>query len=155
MVAHMKHWIVKQEPSSYSWDDFIRDGGTSWTGVRNHEARNNLAKMAAGDPILFYHSGKEKAVVGLAAVAREAYRDPTSEEERWVAVDLKPLRPLGIPVGLEAIKGEPSLKDLSLLRNSRLSVSPLSKEAFQTILSMGGSAQRKKETRRAQSKKPK
>jgi len=151
----MNHWIVKQEPSSYSWADFIRDGRTAWEGVRNHEARNNLANMAKGDRVLFYHSGKEKAVVGVAQVVRGAYRDPTSDEERWVAVDLKPLKPFAVPVTLEAIKGVSSLKNIALLRKSRLSVAPLSQEAFQKIISMGDSAQPRKETARKQSKKVK
>lgn len=136
----MNHWVVKQEPSSYSWDDFARDGRTAWEGVRNHEARNNLAAMAKGEPVLFYHSGNEKAVVGVAQVVRGPYRDPTSDEERWIAVDLKPIKQFAVPVTLEAIKGVSSLKDIALLRKSRLSVASLSKEAFQTILSMGESA---------------
>ncbi len=150
----MNHWIAKQEPTSYSWDDFIRDGGTAWEGVRNYEARNNLAKMTKGDQVLFYHSGKQKAVVGIAQVVRGAYHDPTSDEERWVAVDLKPIRPFAAPVTLQAIKGVSSLKDIALLRNSRISVTPLSKEAFQTILSMSDPAQPRKATTRKKSKKP-
>jgi predicted RNA-binding protein with PUA-like domain len=100
--------------------------------------------MAKGDRVLFYHSGKEKAVVGVAQVVRGPYRDPTADEDRWVAVDLKPIRPLAAPVTLEAIRGVPSLSDIALLRKSRLSVTPLSKDAFQAILSMGGTAPSKK-----------
>ena len=150
----MNHWIAKQEPTSYSWDDFVRDGGTAWEGVRNYEARNNLAKMAKGDQVFFYHSGKEKAVVGIAQVVRSAYQDPTSDEERWVAVDLNPVKSLAAPVTLQAIKGVSSLKDIALLRNARISVTPLSKEAFQTILSMSDPAQPRKATTGKKSKKP-
>jgi predicted RNA-binding protein with PUA-like domain len=142
----MNYWLVKQEPTSYSWDDFVREGRTAWEGVRNHEARNNLAAMANGDQVLFYHSGNEKAVVGVAKVSRSAYHDPTSDEERWVAVDLKPLKRLAVPVTLETIKNVPTLKDIALLRKSRLSVAPIPEEAFKTILSMGDPTQDKKKS---------
>jgi predicted RNA-binding protein with PUA-like domain len=148
----MNYWLVKQEPTSYSWDDFVRESGTAWEGVRNHEARNNLASMAKGDQVLFYHSGKEKAIVGVAQVSRSAYHDPTADEERWVAVDLKPLKSLGAPVTLEAIKQASSLKDIALVRKSRLSVVPLTSEEFKTVLSMGGSTDKGKGTSRKKSK---
>ena len=133
----MQFWIVKQEPISYSWNDFVQEKITSWTGVRNYEARNNLARMKKGDSVLFYHSGADKAVVGVATIARAAYEDPTSDDKRWVAVDLKVGRPLGIPVTLEAIKNEPSLQNIALLKRSRLSVLPLLKEQFEMIVSLG------------------
>ncbi len=131
------HWLVKQEPTTYSWDHLVRDGRTMWDGVRNFQARNNLAAMAAGDPVLFYHSVEGKAVVGVAEVAREAYADPTTKEKGWVVVDLVPVKPLAKPVTLEAIKATPALKDIKLVRQSRLSVVPLTKAEFDTIVKMG------------------
>ena len=131
-------WLVKQEPSSYSWSDFMRDGKTSWTGVRNYTARNNLRKMRTGDDVFFYHSVEDKAVVGLAKVTRTAYVDPTAgkEEGDWSAVDLVPVKPLPRPVTLAEIKNSPRLRKIKLLRQSRLSVMPLTKTEFDTILKM-------------------
>ena len=131
-------WLVKQEPSDYSWTDFVADGSTSWTGVRNFAARNNLRRMAKGDRVLFYHSGEDKGVVGIAKVARTAYRDATAKEGDWNAVDLVPLKPLRRPVTLREIKAKPALKNIALVRQSRLSVMPLSAQAFRLILKMGG-----------------
>jgi len=131
-------WLVKQEPSDYSWTDFVADGSTSWTGVRNFAARNNLRRMAKGDRVLFYHSGEDKGVVGIAKVARTAYRDATAKEGDWSAVDLVPLKPLRRPVTLREIKAKPALKNIALVRQSRLSVMPLSAQAFRLILKMGG-----------------
>ncbi len=127
-------WLVKQEPSDYSWSDFVDDGGTSWTGVRNYTARNNLRRMSKGDEILFYHSGEEKAVVGIAKVARTAYRDTTAKEGDWSAVDLVPIKPLRRRVTLREIKAKPALKKIALVRQFRLSVMPLSEEEFGTII---------------------
>jgi predicted RNA-binding protein with PUA-like domain len=132
-------WLVKQEPSDYSWSDFVGDGSTSWTGVRNFAARNNLRRMAKGDEVLFYHSGEDKAVVGIAKVARTAYRDTTAKEGDWSAVDLVPVKALPKPVTLREIKAKPALKDIALVRLSRLSVMPLSESAFRSILKMGSS----------------
>ena len=126
-------WLVKQEPSDYSWSDFVADSGTSWTGVRNYAARNNLRRMSKGDEVLFYHSGEEKAVVGIAKVARTAYRDATAKEGDWSAVELKPVKRLKKPVTLEQVKAEPRLRDVALLRCSRLSVQPLGKAEFDLI----------------------
>ena len=131
-------WLVKQEPSDYSWTDFVADGSTSWTGVRNFAARNNLRRMSNGDQVLFYHSGEDKGVVGIAKVARTAYRDATAKEGDWNAVDLVPLKPLRRPVTLREIKAKPALKNIALVRQSRLSVMPLSAQAFRLILKMGG-----------------
>lgn len=133
-----KFWLVKQEPSAYSWTDFVADGKTSWTGVRNYTARNNLRAMRKDDSVLFYHSVTDKAVVGVAKVLREAYPDSTATEGDWSAVDLAPEKALRRPVTLEEIKGNPSLKDIALLRLSRLSVQPLSSAEFQEILRMAG-----------------
>src|SRR6059058_5088644 len=118
-------WLVKQEPEIYSWDDFVRDGRTDWTGVRNFQARNNLRQMKAGDRVLFYHSGTGKCVVGIAEVAKAAYADPTAGDPQWVAVDLKPVKPLKENVPLTAIRYNGKLANLPLIRQSQLSVMPL------------------------------
>ncbi len=133
----MKYWLVKSEPSAYSWRDFEKDEGTYWDGVRNYQARNNLAAMAKGDRVLFYHSVSEKAVVGIAEVVRESYQDPSSNDERWLAVDLKPVSALANPVTLAQIKAEAGLEGMALLRQSRLSVAPLSAAEFKTIVRLG------------------
>jgi len=130
-------WLVKQEPSDYSWSDFVVDGGTSWTGVRNFAARNNLRRMAKGDHVLFYHSGEDKAVVGIAKVTGAAYRDRTAKEGDWSAVDLAPVKPLRKPVTLAEIKSKSQLKNIALVRLSRLSVQPLGAKEFDLIVSMG------------------
>ena len=130
-------WLVKQEPETYSWDDFVRDGRTDWTGVRNFQARNNLKQMKVGDRVLFYHSSTGKCVVGIAEVARAAYPDPTADDPQWVAVDLKPVKPLKEAVPLAAIRYTSKLANLPLIRQSQLSVMPLTKEEFDTIVAMG------------------
>jgi predicted RNA-binding protein with PUA-like domain len=130
-------WLVKQEPSSYSWSDFIAEGQTAWTGVRNYAARNNLRKMREGDEVLFYHSGEDKAVVGIARVTRQAYPDPTAKEGDWSAVDLAPVKSLRRSISLRAIKDNRRLKDIPLIRQSRLSVMPLAKSEFHEIVNMG------------------
>jgi len=129
-------WLVKQEPSSYSWSDFVAEGQTSWTGVRNYAARNNLRRMRKGDEVLFYHSGEEKAVVGIAKVTATAYRDPTAKEEDWSAVDLAAIKPLRRPVTLREIKANARLKQIPLVRQSRLSVMPLAEGEFRDIVKM-------------------
>ena len=130
-------WLVKQEPSDYSWSDFVADGGTSWTGVRNFSARNSLRRMSKGDQVLFYHSGEGKEVVGIAKVARTAYRDATAKDGDWSAVDLSPVKPLRNAVTLAQIKSKPALKHIALVRQSRLSVMPLSAKEFDLIVRMG------------------
>ncbi|HEY7785863.1 MAG TPA: EVE domain-containing protein [Pyrinomonadaceae bacterium] len=139
-----KHWMVKQEPETYSWDDFVNDGRTDWTGVRNYQARNNLREMKSGDAVLFYHSGKDKAVVGLAEVVNAAYPDPTADDPQWVAVDLKPVKPLKAPVPLAAIRYDKRLSGLPLIRQSQLSVMPLTKDEFDAIIGMGNGKTRRK-----------
>jgi len=129
----MRYWMVKQEPSAYSWDQFVRDGRAAWTGVRNFQARNHLREMKTGDQVLFYHSVVGKEVVGLAKVAKVAYPDPTAKEGDWSCVDLVPVRPLKEPVTLAQIKATPSLADLPLLKQSRLSVMPLTKAQFDRL----------------------
>lgn len=131
-------WLVKQEPETYSWDDLVRDGRTDWTGVRNFQARNNLRQMKVGEAVLFYHSGESKSVVGIAEVAKTGYPDPTADDAQWVAVDIKPVKPLKQPVTLSAMRENPKLSNLLLLRHTRLSVVPVTKAEFETIVKMGG-----------------
>lgn len=131
-----KFWLVKQEPSAYSWADLVKDGKTQWTGVRNYTARNNLRSMKKGDAVLFYHSVVGKEVMGIARVLREAYPDPTATEGDWSAVDLAPEKALPRPVSLDEIKGNPKLKEMALLRLSRLSVQPVARAEFDEILQM-------------------
>jgi predicted RNA-binding protein with PUA-like domain len=130
------YWMVKQEPETYSWSDFVNDGVTDWTGVRNYQARNNLREMKTGDRVLFYHSGKDKEVVGIAEVVKSAYPDPTAEDVQWVAVDLKPIKVLKNPVPLAAIRYDKRLSQLPLIRQSQLSVMPLAKDEFEVIVSL-------------------
>ncbi len=130
-------WLVKQEPEDYSWDDFTRDGGTAWTGVRNFQARINLRAMAVGDAVLFYHSGKVRAVVGIAEVAQGAYPDPTATEGEWVCVDLKPKKALKQAVTLATVKSQDSLAQIALVRQSRLSVMPLEAGEFRELVALG------------------
>ncbi|HEY9419730.1 MAG TPA: EVE domain-containing protein [Candidatus Udaeobacter sp.] len=130
-------WLVKQEPSSYSWSDFTSEGKTNWTGVRNYAARNNLRRMRRGDEVFFYHSGIEKAVVGIAKVTRGAYPDPTASEGDWSAVDLVPIKALRRPVTLRQIKQAPRLKKIQLVRQSRLSVMSVTGGEFRAIVLMG------------------
>lgn len=132
-----QYWLVKQEPSSYSWDNFREEGRTAWTGVRNYTARNNLRKMKMKDEVLFYHSGEDKAVVGIARVVREAYPDNTAKEGDWCAVDLEPVKALRRPVALHEIKSNPRLKEMILVRQSRLSVMPATRDEFEIILKLG------------------
>jgi predicted RNA-binding protein with PUA-like domain len=130
-------WLVKQEPSKYSWETFLKDGETYWDGVRNYQARNNLQSMKKGDLVFFYHSVTGKEIVGVAKVTREAYPDPTTEDTRWVVVDLKPIKTLAQPVSLEEIKAHKDLQENALIRQSRLSVMPISKKESQVILKLG------------------
>lgn len=134
----MNYWLVKSEPSKYAWDQFVRDGRTFWNGVRNHQAANSLKAMRKGDLALFYHSNEGLAVVGIAEVVREYYPDHTDESGRFGMVDLKPVRALPTPVPLAAIKAEPALSGIALIRQSRLSVMPVTAEQWKKIIRMGG-----------------
>lgn len=134
----MKYWMVKQEPDAYPWAQFVRDKGTAWTGVRNFQARNNLRAMKKGDRVFYYHSVTGKEVVGLAEVRREAYPDATAQEGDWSCVDLVPRQACPSPVTLETIKEEPRLADLPLLRQSRLSVMPVSMAQASILCRLGG-----------------
>jgi predicted RNA-binding protein with PUA-like domain len=131
----MNYWLVKQEPEAYSFDDLTKDGRTDWTGVRNYQARNNLRAMKPKDKVLFYHSVSEKSVVGLAEVSRAEFPDPT--DEKWIAVEIKAIEKLAKPVSLEQIKAEKSLENIPLIKHSRLSVMPVTKKEFDTILKIG------------------
>jgi predicted RNA-binding protein with PUA-like domain len=134
----MNYWLVKSEPFKYSWDQFVADKITFWDGVRNYAARNNLRAMAKGDRVLFYHSNEGLAVVGIAEVAKEAYQDPTTDDTNWVVVDLKPVKPIPVPVTLAAIKAEPSLANMQLVKLSRLSVAAVTETEYNIVLQMGG-----------------
>lgn len=129
--------MVKQEPEAYSWDTFVKDGSTAWTGVRNFQARNNLRAMRVKDLVLYYHSVTGKAIVGIAEVIKEAYPDPTAEEQGWDCVDLKPSKSFKRPVTLAEIKEDPHLKNIPLVRQSRLSVMPLTKGDFDRLVALG------------------
>ena len=130
-------WLVKQEPAAYSWNDFVNEGRAEWTGARNFQARNNLQAMRAGDPVLFYHSQTDKAVVGLAEVSQTAYPDPTADSEQWIAVELRPVRALARPVALADIRARAELANIGLIKQSRLSVMPLTETEFNAILALG------------------
>jgi predicted RNA-binding protein with PUA-like domain len=134
----MQHWLVKQEPEEYSWDQLERDGSTDWTGVRNHQAARNLKGMRKGDLVLFYHSVGPKEIVGLAKVSKEAFPDPSEDGEGWVCVSLTPVKRLANPLHLSVIKEDPLLKELPLVRQSRLSVMPIPADAFDHILHLTG-----------------
>jgi predicted RNA-binding protein with PUA-like domain len=129
-------WLVKQEPEAYSWATFVKEGRTAWTGVRNFQARNNLRAMKNGDFVFFYHSVTDKQIIGLARVEQEAYPDPTAGDGDWVCVDLIPLKALKKPVSLDAIKADKELKAIPLLKQSRLSVMPLTKSQFERLLAL-------------------
>ncbi len=130
----MNYWLVKSEPGTYSWDDFVKLGRDHWDGVRNYQARNNMKLMEVGDQVLFYHSVKDKQVVGIAKVVRTFYQDPTTEDDRWVVVDLVPVRKLKKPVTLAQIKSDPALEGFALITHSRLSVMPVDKKHYDIIL---------------------
>lgn len=133
----MNYFLVKSEPFKYSWDQFNKDGQTFWDGVRNYQARNNLKAMRTGDLVLFYHSNEGKEVVGIAKVVKEFYQDPTTDDPKWVVVDLAPVESFKTPVTLEAVKADPFLQDIALVRQGRLSVMPLKPEEFDRIVELG------------------
>lgn len=136
IIKSMSYWLVKSEPSAYSWDDLVRDGRTDWTGVRNYQARNNLKSMKKGDLLLYYHSNDGLAIVGVARVVKEAYQDPTTDDDRWVAVDIEPVKPLKNPVTLADIKKKKGLENIALVKQGRLSVVPITKDEYDAILKM-------------------
>ncbi|MBF0270334.1 MAG: EVE domain-containing protein [Alphaproteobacteria bacterium] len=134
----MNYWLLKSEPESWSWSDQVKKGVEPWTGVRNHQAAKNLRTMRLGDLALFYHSVTERSIVGIVEIVREAYLDPTDTTGKWVCVDVKAAKPLPRPVSLAEIKAEPTLKDIALVRQSRLSVTPLEEMTWKRLLAMGG-----------------
>lgn len=134
----MNYWLVKSEPFKYSWEQFEKDGQTFWDGVRNYAARNNLRAMKKGDLVFWYHSNEGLEIVGIAKVIKEAYQDPTTTEEAWVAVDLKPFKKLKKPVTLPQIKADKSLADMDLVRLGRLSVGTVKEHEWEIIMEMSG-----------------
>ena len=134
----MAYWLVKSEPTSYSWDQLVKDKKTAWTGIRNYAARIHLRAMKKGDEVFFYHSNEGVEIVAIATVFREAYQDPSTDDERWVAVDLKPLKKLKNPVPLTIIKNDSRLAEMALVRLGRLSVQPVTTEEWKIVLEMAG-----------------
>lgn len=132
----MAYWLVKSEPSVYSWEQFEKDKQTMWDGVRNYAARNHLKAMKKGDEVLYYHSNEGLAIVGIAKVAKEHYPDPTTDNETWVAVDLKPFKKLKHPVSLSTIKKDKRLSQMALVRISQLSVQPVTDEEYHAIMEL-------------------
>lgn len=132
----MNYWLAKSEPETYSWADLVKDGQTAWTGVRNFQARNHLRAMCSGDRVLFYHSGETKEMVGVAKVVAAAYPDPTAKDGDWVCVDLAPVKPLARPVTLPTVKADRLLNGMVLVKNSRLSVQPVTREQFNRVLEL-------------------
>jgi predicted RNA-binding protein with PUA-like domain len=133
----MNYWLVKSEPFKYSWEQFLKDGWTYWDGVRNYQARNNLKSMKKGDLVLFYHSNEGMEVVGIAKVIKEFYQDPTTDDERWVVVDLEPVETLKKPISLNDIKKDKRLKNIALIKQGRLSVMPATKDEYEVLVDMG------------------
>lgn len=138
----MAYWLFKSEPSTWSWDDQVAKGdqGEEWDGVRNYQARNFMREMKRGDLGFFYHSQKEKSVVGVVEVIAEAHPDSTTDDDRWDCVDIKAVRAVKVPVSLEMVKKDPRLENMALLRSSRLSVQPVTKEEWEVICEMAGIA---------------
>jgi predicted RNA-binding protein with PUA-like domain len=133
----MAHWLIKSEPSKYSWDKFVEDKQTFWDGVRNYTARNNLRAMKKGDEVFFYHSNEGLEIVGIAKVVKEAYQDPTTDDTNWVVVDFKPVKKLKKPVSLATIKADKRLANIALVRLGRLSVCPISDDEWDVIMELG------------------
>jgi len=134
----MAYWLIKSEPFKYSWDQFEKDGQTFWDGVRNYAARNHLKAMKKGDLVFFYHSNEGTEIVGIAKVAKEAYQDPTTDDEAWVVVDFKPYKKLKKPVTLSQVKAEKQLADMALVRLGRLSVQPVTDKEWEIVMKMAG-----------------
>lgn len=134
----MAYWLIKSEPSTYSWDQLVKDKQTFWDGVRNYAARIHLKAMKKGDELFFYHSNEGVEIVGIAKVAKEHYPDPTADDDTWVAIDVKPVRKLKSPVSLVQIKADKRLADMALVRLGRLSVQPVTEKEWQIVLEMAG-----------------
>ena len=134
----MSYWLVKSEPFKYSWDQLVTDKQTVWDGVRNYAARNNLKAMKKGDQVFFYHSNEGVEIVGIAKVAKEAYQDPSTEDEAWVVVELKPFKKLKKPVTLAQVKADSRLSEMALVRLGRLSVQPVTEEEWRIVMELAG-----------------
>ena len=134
----MSYWLVKSEPFKYSWDQLVTDKQTVWDGVRNYAARNNLKAMKKGDQVFFYHSNEGVEIVGIAKVAKEAYQDPSTEEEAWVVVELKPFKKLKKPVTLAQVKADSRLSEMALVRLGRLSVQPVTEAEWRIVMELAG-----------------
>lgn len=132
----MAYWLIKSEPQKYSWEQFVKDGETFWDGVRNYAARNHLKAMKKEDKVFFYHSNEGLEIIGIAKVVKEAYQDPTTDEEAWVAVNFKPVQKLKNPVSLEQIKKDKRLKNMALIRLGRLSVQPVTDDEWKVVMEM-------------------
>lgn len=132
-----KYWLMKSEPFKYAWDELVNDGRTYWDGVRNYEARNHMQAMKKGDLVLYYHSNEGKEIVGIAKIVKESYPDPTTDDERWVVVDVAPVVALKQPVTLADVKAEPRLAEMQLVTRGRLSVTPVTSAEFKRVLKMG------------------
>ena len=132
----MAYWLIKSEPSVFSWDDLVRDGSTVWDGVRNYAARNNLRSMKKNEEVLYYHSNEGLEIVGIARISKEAFQDPSTSEEAWVAVEIKPVKPLPVPVSLVTIRNNVKFKDMALVKLSRLSVQPVTSEEWKQIMAL-------------------
>ncbi len=132
----MNYWLLKTEPGTYSWEDLVKDGSTFWDGVRNYQARNNFREMKKGDLAFIYHSVNEKRVMGIAKISKESYQDPSTDDDRWLCVDIQPVEPLKRTVDLAEIKGNSDLSEMVLVKNSRLSVQPVKREEFDKIIEL-------------------
>ena len=134
----MKYWLIKSEPFKYSWDQMVKDGETYWDGVRSYAARIFLYEMKKGDLCLFYHSNEGLEIVGICEVVKESYQDPTTDDDRWVAVDVKAVKPLNTPISLKTLKADPLLKEMRFVKQSRLSVAPVTSKEYKKILKLSG-----------------
>lgn len=141
----MAYWLVKSEPSVYSWQQLVKDGKTTWDGVRNYAARNHLKAMKKGDLVLYYHSNEGVEIVGIAEILREHYPDPTTDEEAWVTVDIKPVKALNTPVSLKQIKQHPRFSNMALIKIGRLSVQPVKEEEWKGIMELAGEGKKEKQ----------
>ena len=140
MTRNLSFWLMKSEPYKYSWDDLKRDGSTYWDGVRNYGARNNLKAMKKEDLSFYYHSNEGKEIVGISKVIKEFYQDPTTDDDRWVVVEIEPVKDMKTPVSLAMVKADAALADMALVKQARLSVQPVTRSEFKRVLSLGNTS---------------
>ena len=140
MTRNLSSWLMKSEPYKYSWDDLKRDGSTYWDGVRNYGARNNLKAMKKEDLSFYYHSNEGKEIVGISKVIKEFYQDPTTDDDRWVVVEIEPVKDMKTPVSLAMVKADAALADMALVKQARLSVQPVTRSEFKRVLSLGNTS---------------